>query len=206
MVAVIALTAAIVVFFVLPAETGYDPTGVGEATGLTEIADPENEELVRGMARMEAQEVLTLSDSPLPALEGIQDVWEYELAPFESVEFKYTIAEGQKVNFRWEGSDELHYDMHAHPFDGGEEVTESYGVDDAVSITGTYTPAFTGIHGWFWENRSLDNVTVRLEASGGMSHSQIFSASAMAERPLEGAQGGPQGSVAGHTMQSDGGE
>jgi hypothetical protein len=201
---IVAAVIAIAVFFVLPAEYGYDPTGVGEELGLTEIADPAGEELERGQARMAMQDVLLLSDTPPQPEPGVTDVWEWELAPFESVEFKYTIPEGTPVAFRWEGSGELHYDMHAHPFDGGEEVTESYGVGDAQMMQGRYIPAFTGIHGWFWENRTMQPATVRLEATGGMTSSTIFSASSMAERPLEGAAETPEGSVAGHQMQSAG--
>lgn len=199
---VVAAGAALAVFVILPAETGYDPTGVGAALGLTEIAEPTNLELERGMARMEQQEVLTLSDTALPASDGITDVWEYELLPFESVEFKYTMPEGQPMTFHWQGTGTLAYDMHAHPFDGGEEVTESYGVDEAQEIHGRYTPAFSGIHGWFWENRSMDNVTLRLEASGPMSAATVYTASGEIDRPLEGAAEGPEGSVAGHMMQS----
>ncbi|WAT18904.1 hypothetical protein OZN62_04860 [Aurantiacibacter sp. MUD11] len=199
---VAAAGAALAVFVILPAETGWDPTGVGGMLGLTEIAEPTNMELERGMARMAEQEVLTLSDTPLPASEGITDVWEYELAPFESVEFKYTIGEGQPVTFRWEGSGTLAYDMHAHPFEGGVELTESYGIDEAQAMNGLYTPAFSGIHGWFWENRSLDNVTLRLEASGGMSSSAVFTSAGEFDRPLEGAAEAPEGTVEGHSMQS----
>ncbi|MEN7536840.1 hypothetical protein [Aurantiacibacter flavus] len=200
------LVGAIAVLFVLPAETGYDPTGVGAKLGLTEIADPVGEETLRGNERMENQEVLVLSDTAPAPLDGVTDVWEYELAPFESVEFKYTIPEGEKIAFRWSGTGELHYDMHAHPFDGGTEMTESYGIGDATRMQGTYLPAFSGIHGWFWQNRSLDNVTVKLEASGGMTNSTIFAANAEIERPLAGAQASPEGTVAGHEMQTEGGE
>ncbi|WP_194146765.1 hypothetical protein [Aurantiacibacter suaedae] len=199
------LVGAIAVLFVLPAETGYDPTGVGKKMGLTEIADPVGDETLRGNERMEKQEVLVLSNSAPAPLDGVSDVWEYELAPFESVEFKYTIPEGEKVAFRWEGTGELHYDMHAHPFDGGTELTESYGIGDAKAMQGTYLPAFSGIHGWFWENRSLDNVTLRLEASGGMTNSTIFAANAEIERPLEGAEASPEGTVAGHELQAESG-
>lgn len=194
--------AALAVFVILPAETGWDPTGAGAALGLTEIAEPVNMELERGIARMESQEVLRLSETTPPASPGITDVWEYELLPFESVEFKYTMPEGEPMTFRWEGSGTLAYDMHAHPFDGGEEVTESYGVDEAQAMTGVYIPAFTGIHGWFWENRSMEPVTVRLEASGAMTQSTVYSSGGETDRPLEGAADGPQGSVDGHTMQS----
>lgn len=193
--------AALAVFVILPAETGWDPTGVGASLGLTEIAEPTNLELERGMARMEQQEVLTLSETPLPASDGVTDVWEYELLPFESVEFKYTMPEGEPMTFRWEGTDTLAYDMHAHPFEGGEEVTESYGVDEAQAMNGLYTPAFTGIHGWFWENRSMNPVMLRLEASGAMTASTVYTAAGEQERVLEGAAESPQGTVEGHQMQ-----
>ena len=195
--------AVLAVTVILPAETGYDPTGIGEAAGLTKIAKPDNPELERGMARMETQDVLVLSETDLPPAEGVSDVFEYELAPFESVEFKYTIPEGAPVVFRWEGSGELYYDMHAHPFDGGEDLTESYGIGDATLVRGRYTPAFTGIHGWFFENRSMDPATLRLEASGGMTNSTVFAANGEMDRPIEGAAQSPQGTIEGHMMQSD---
>lgn len=200
-VALVALVAG-VILFVLPAETGYDPTGMGEATGLNKIADPDNPELERGMARMETQDVLKLGEAA-PVPEGsVTDTWEVELAPFESIEFKYEIAEGQPIDFNWEATGPVHYDMHAHPYEGGEELTESYAIDDAQQMQGTYTPAFTGIHGWFWENRSMDNVTLRLEATGLMTHSTVFGSTAISERPIEGAGPRPQGSAEGHAMQN----
>ncbi len=193
--------AAIGVLFVLPAETGWDPTGVGEATGLVKIANPDNPELERGMARMETQDVLLLSEAAPTAEAGVLDVWEYELGPFDSVEFKYTIPEGARMAFRWEGSGELNYDMHAHPFEGGVEMTESFSVDKAQLMQGIYIAPFTGIHGWYWQNRSLDNVTLRLEASGGMTLSTIFGSAGEFDRPLEGVENTVEGQAAGHQMQ-----
>lgn len=196
--------AAIVVMFVLPAEYGIDPTGVGKATGLVEIADPDNPELERGMQRMAEQDVLLVSDTPPAAEEGTTDVWEYELAPFESVEFKYTIPEDARVAFRWEANAPLNYDMHAHPFEGGVEMTESYGVDQAEAVQGLYIAPFTGIHGWYWQNRNMDNVTLRLEATGGFTHSTIYGSGPQTERPIEGVEDSVEGSAAGHQMQDTG--
>lgn len=198
--AAVLVGAAIIVLIVLPAERGIDPTGFGAATGLVKIAEPDNPELERGKLRTG---VLALSDTAPEPAPGVQDIWEFELAPFESVEFKYTIAQSQPVTFRWEGSDVLHYDMHAHPFEGGTDLTESYGVDDARMMQGTYTPAFTGEHGWYWENRTMDNVTVRLEASGPMTSSTIYQRGGSSERPIEGAQVGTEGSAQGHSMQDN---
>lgn len=193
--------AAIVVMFVLPAETGYDPTGVGKATGLVKIANPDNPELERGMARMETQDVLLVSDTAPAAEEGATDTWEIVLAPYEAVEFKYTIPEGARMAFRWEGSDTLNYDMHSHPFEGGVELTESYGVDAAQLMQGVYVAPFTGIHGWYWQNRNLDDVTLKLETSGGFTHSTIYGEGAPIERPIEGVEAVVEGSAAGHEMQ-----
>ena len=81
-------------------------------------------------------------------------------------------------------------------------MTEGYGIGEASEMHGRYTPAFTGIHGWFWENRSMDNVTLRLEASGAMTEATVFTSSGEFDRPLEGAAEAPEGSVAGHAMQS----
>jgi hypothetical protein len=198
--AVLALAAG-VVMFVLPAETGWDPTGVGAATGLVKIANPDNPELERGQARMETQDVLLLSDTAPAAEPGATDVWEYELAPFESVEFKYTVPQGARMAFKWEGSGPLNYDMHSHPFDGGTEMTESFAVSEAQVLQGVYIAPFTGIHGWFWQNRSTDNVTLRLEASGGMTTSTIFTSAGEIDRPLEGVENAVEGSAAGHAMQ-----
>jgi hypothetical protein len=197
----LAAIAAGAVLFVLPAETGWDPTGVGKALGLVEIADPVSDEQVRGTARMEQETVLELSDAAPAVQPGATDVWEYELAPFDGIEFKYTVPQGGKVAFAWSGSAPLHYDMHAHPFDGGTELTESYGVAEAQAMQGIYTAPFTGIHGWYWQNRSLDTVTLRLEASGAMTTSTIFTSAGEFDRPLEGVENTVSGSAAGHQMQ-----
>jgi len=173
---------AIVVLVALAAEWNIDPTGLGKALRLTEISDPRQVELERGALR---EGVLTLNDgtfTPDPAKPS--DQWVRELRPFESVEFKYTLTEGQPIQFRWVATGPLTYDMHAHPFDGGEELTESYGQDSAASMAGTYVPAFTGIHGWFWRNDSADNVTLTLDASGALTDSTIFEGSSSYKRQI----------------------
>jgi len=195
---IVLAVAAAVVLFVLPAEFGIDPLGTGRATGLDKIAEPDNPELERGMRR---EGVLTLSESTPQPAPGVSDSWEYELAPYESVEFKYTLPEGQPMTFRWQATGALNYDMHGHPFEGGTELTESYGIDKAQAMQGTYVPAFTGEHGWYWDNRSADNVTLRLTASGPMTTSTIYGGPAPFERSIAGATGRIEGSVEGHELQ-----
>jgi len=177
---------AIAVLFVLPAEFDVDPTGFGKATGLTKIADPGmGPEQKRGALR---RGVLTLSDASVNPEPGATDHWEYEIAPYGSIEFKYDLAQGRAMTFRWKASAPLHYDMHAHPFVGGTALTESYSVADAAQMQGRYVAAFTGIHGWFWQNRSFDTVKLSLDASGAMTGSRLFDSTGEQKRPLTPAR------------------
>jgi len=191
------VAAAVLVFFILPAERGLDLTGSGEKSGLTRLADAgEMTELERGALR---EGVLTLSNQTMHT-----DRWERELAPYEAVEFKYTMEEGQPLIFSWRASAPLNYDMHSHPFEGGEELTESFGVGDAQAMQGLYVAPFSGIHGWYWQNRTLDNVTLTLETTGGFTHSTIFDGPVPTERPIGGESSVPTRLPEGHQMQAPG--
>lgn len=180
--------AAVVVMFVMPAEYGLDPTGVGAATGIIEISQPpkSNPYLRKGLQR---KGVLTLSTT-LPDEPGARDHWEFELLPYEGIELKYDIAEGKAMTFHWQATGPLDYDMHAHPFVGGTDLTESYSIEAAKSMRGRYLAPFTGIHGWYWQNRSLEPVKLTLDASGGMTGSRIFDQ--VGEHPRELAPPGEE--------------
>ena len=177
--AAVLVAAAVVVVFVLPAEFGKDPTGLGRALGLEVLSEePVNEEFERGKKRTG---VLAALDGEIAAPD---DRYVLELGPFESGEFKYTLAEGDKMRFAWRATGPVDYDMHSHPFEGGTELTESYAIDKAEAQSGVYTAQFTGIHGWYWQNRTTDNVTVALEAAGPMTASTVFNQFGETEREL----------------------
>jgi len=88
------------------------------------------------------------------------------------------------VVFDWRATKPVRYDMHAHPFEGGEALTESYSVSDAARMRGRYTAAFSGIHGWYWQNRNLETITLTLDASGAIKASTIFGQSGPMPRLL----------------------
>lgn len=181
--AVAAAVAAIaLVVFVLPAEYGIDPTGAGKALGLTQLTEPGmSEEQIRGAKR---SGVLTLSETPLQR-ERWDDRWQITLAPYEAIEFKYTLKEGDAIDFSWHATGVLDYDMHSHPFEGGVERTESYSVDEAARMDGRYAAPFTGLHGWYWQNRTMSDITLTLEAAGPLTESTLFEMGVPRPRPLE---------------------
>jgi len=74
--------------------------------------------------------------------------------------------------------------MHAHPFDGGEDFTESYAVTRADQQAWRYVAAFSGIHGWHWQNRTTSVVHITLNTSGKIKGSKLFGPHGEQDRPL----------------------
>jgi hypothetical protein len=191
------------VFFVLPAELGIDLTGFGAKTGLTGLAQSgsgTNIYLERGLKRKNVLFALGADVKPdeatlraalaakgiaVPAnTKFVADHWEYELQPYENIEMKYRLAQGQPMIFSWRASAPVHVDMHSVPDQGGNDATESFLIaDDTPSQAAVYVAPFTGIHGWFWQNQSLDNVTVTIDATGGFTGSVTFDSAG--EHPRE---------------------
>jgi len=173
-----AVAGAILTLFVLPAEWGIDPTGAGGAMGLTALAQSgEITEVQRGAMR--GGNVFSLSEEPLR-----KDRWTFELAPFKSIEFKYTLAKGSAMLFDWSATGELYYYMHAHPFKGGTPLTEAYSEGDGAHQKGSYVAPFDGIHGWYWQNRSPDTVILTLDATGAFTTSTVFDEFGEHDRPI----------------------
>jgi hypothetical protein len=145
----------VLVVAILPAEFGTDPLGTGDLLGLTALSRAENP----------FEEQLEIHRT---------DFVEFELGPFQSVEYKYTMDLDAPMVFTWVADSEVYFDMHAEPAGLGEEFAESFEQGDAESRTGSFHAPFTGIHGWFWENRSGRTTVVRLYASGFFLDSTVF--------------------------------
>jgi len=200
----VAFIAAIgVVGFVLPAEYGIDPTGIGKATGLLKMSEaPENIYLERGRKRKDVMFALPASVAPqdlaaemdktlaangkppLPAGSAKADRFTFELAPFEGIELKYELNEGTPLAFSWTGTGPLDIDMHAHPYAGGTAATESYAIAKMQQQGAVYIAPFTGIHGWYWQNRTMQPVTLTLDAAGAIVKSFTFDPAGQHERAL----------------------
>lgn len=206
-----AVAAVALVVFILPAEYGIDPTGAGKALGVMKLSETEGENiyLARGNKRQGVLTPLGASAQPneaglqqaiaarglsLPAGARIQsDRFEFELLPFEGIEMKYELAQGTPMVFAWRTTAPVNFDMHAHPYQGGEELTESYVITDAPSQNALYVAPFTGIHGWYWQNQTLDPVTLTVDATGAITKSFTFDQAGQHPRELtlSATSGGP---------------
>ena len=155
----LALVVAIFILlaFVLPAEFNKDPLGVGQRLGIKGLSgQPENK-----MLTMEARQYH-------------DDTVSFELLPFEFVEYKYQLNQGSAMLYNWVASDTVTFDFHGEPEGGPEGFAESFSLGAGADERGTFTAPFSGIHGWFWENRSSNTVTVTLNTAGFYTESLTF--------------------------------
>ncbi len=154
--------------FVLPAEFGQDPLGIGGVLRLTALS--------RGANPFEEQVEVHR-----------EDYVEFELGPFQSVEYKYLMDLDAPLVFSWLAEGEVYYDMHAHTetTEEEEEVVQIYEQGTAGRRMGSMHAAFTGLHGWFWENRSAQTILVRLYTAGFYQTSTVFRDGGDFERVIE---------------------
>ena len=138
----------IVVAIVLPAEYDLDPLGTGQLLKLVYLGEDQDDPVLRETAAYRVDSV------------------EFELSPFESVEYKYGLAKDQALVFAWQATSEVVCDLHSEPAIGPPGYAESFDQYRGRKASGTYIAPFTGLHGWFWENRGETNATVRLETAG----------------------------------------
>ncbi len=201
----VGVAAVALVVFILPAEYGIDPTGMGEALGVTKLSgEEENIYLKRGEARTNVlfpqegtgpvdaaalRQAVADNGLTMPTGRVRTDKYEVELLPYEGIELKYTLAQGAPMIFSWRATAQVNVDMHSHPFEGGDALTESFIIDDLPSQRAVYVAPFTGIHGWYWQNRTLENVTVTLDAVGAFTGSRTFDAAGEHPRPLSDEAG-----------------
>ena len=146
--------------FVLPAELGIDLLGTGKVLGLLALDQPQPGLL----------ENVVDSDLPLQnrAVEGGYklDSRELVLGPYDYVEYKYYLAQGAGMVFVWKASASLNQDFHGEPEPSLQQPVQSYDNGVRAQASGSFVAPFSGLHGWFWENRGPTPVRVRVDSAG----------------------------------------
>ena len=117
----------------------------------------------------------TIKDVFIPQRNHFQlDSREITLAPAEGMEIKYNMKKGAGLVYSWTASAILQFEFHGDPDvkPAGREGTdyyESYELDNKTGRTefhGTFVAPSTGIHGWFWENKTGAAVKLKLVSAG----------------------------------------
>jgi hypothetical protein len=103
------------------------------------------------------------------------DQVEFTLQPNEGMEYKYRLERDAALLFTWSATAPLHYELHSVPDGAPRDFAETFDKQDSrPGASGSYTAPFTGIHGWYWQNRTAGPVTLTLTAAGFFTDSQEF--------------------------------
>jgi hypothetical protein len=161
--AAVAGAALLLVTIVLPAEYGVDPLGTGEVLGLTALR-PSTEPVAPP-----ATEILApVATGPIDLYpsEFHVDAREFELGPYEYVEYKYHLAQGASMVFSWAATAGVLHDFHGDRDGAPANAAESYDGEPRARADGEFTAPFSGIHGWYWENPGGDTIGIRVTTAG----------------------------------------
>jgi hypothetical protein len=164
------VVAGILLFTViLPAEYGFDPLGTGAALGLTDLAAAADSGLSNVVAH-----------NPMPRVYKV-DLEEIMLQPGQGTELKYHMEQGTVMVYSWKSTAPVLFEFHGEPdVKPNPDYYDSYELDDKVGkaqSSGSFIAPSTGIHGWFWENKTDKPVEVRLTTAGFYSKAIYFGAS-----------------------------
>ncbi len=187
----VALVVAVVVtvLFVLPAEYGVDPTGVGAKLGLLDLGETaealEEETGSRGSVVIEGTwpgipeefdfyEPDILGD-PYSRTQGSKfrsDTLTIELDVGEQTEYKAIMKQGDALVYHWRlnNGTTVYTDFHADPGENAAGYPDQYYIRYAESETpehsGSLVAPFDGNHGWYWLNIEEEPITITLEVHG----------------------------------------
>ncbi|PYR70385.1 MAG: hypothetical protein DMF88_03005 [Acidobacteria bacterium] len=72
-----------------------------------------------------------------------------------------------RLLYSWNATAPVNYELHAEPDGAPAGYAQSYEKKNAsTGASGTLTAPFPGIHGWYWENTTDQEVTVTLKTAG----------------------------------------
>jgi hypothetical protein len=175
----IALAVALVLLFtaVLPAEYGIDPLRTGQLLHLTGISQSDSNSGGRAIAANAG--IYTLQ----PATYKV-DTEEIGLHPGEGFEIKYHMQKGAALVFAWKADGLLQSEFHGEPdVKPKPDYFESYLLDKIGQreSNGSFIAPTTGVHGWFWQNKTKDDVRMHLSVSGFFDAARMYEAGAPPE-------------------------
>jgi len=184
----IALLAALLFLFtaVLPAEYGLDPLKTGAALGLTGISQAP----VKGATPTPAPGQTGVYTPQTKIYKVYSD--DFQLRPGDSVEMKFHMQKGAGMVYGWKANAKLTFEFHGEPDQKpNKDYFESYELDDKVgkeASYGSFTAPSTGIHGWFFNNKSDKDIQFHLTVAGFFDSAKMFAGGPPDDVPIDDAK------------------
>lgn len=146
----------ILVAFVGPAEFGIDPTGLGKAMGLTVLAKPIQ------------QDKKTVFSCPSgKQSDGWLDIVVITIPASSGLEYKFHVEKNAELVYAWTSSSaKLYFDFHGEPAGDTSGYFKSFKETTDNKSEGILKAPFSGVHGWYWENKTQKPVQITLKTKG----------------------------------------
>jgi hypothetical protein len=120
------------------------------------------------------------------------DSEDLSLRPGEGVEIKYHMQKGAGMVYSWKATGKLTFEFHGEPDQKpNPDYYESYELDDKVGKLesyGSFTAPTTGIHGWFWENKTKQEVQFHVTTAGFYDSAKMLADGDSEELTIEDAK------------------
>ncbi len=180
----VAVLLATVILFtaVLPAEYGIDLTGLGNKLGLIALSEisQQNLPLDAEDCSKPKQDVVvnqpqvatakpTGDNHPLENSKSIQwkDSVNIVIPPQKGLEYKFAMAKDAVLEYSWKTDGvPIYFDFHGEPKGATDGYFKSYLEITSNESKGVLTTPFEGIHGWYWENKTAQPITIQLSTNG----------------------------------------
>ncbi len=146
--------------FILPAEYGIDPTGLGGRMGLLALSSAS------------AAQVADIPQAPPETARSYEtpvksNVIEVRLDRDGEVEYKVRMKAGETLVYSWSvDNGKAYYDFHAEGEPDGQDLRYKEEQDGAAAAHGALVAPFNGIHGWYWLNLEDHPIVITLRVSG----------------------------------------
>lgn len=160
---------------VLPAEHGFDPTGVGQVLGLTPMGEMKRDQAASAGVEASGAETgdIVMDEPSAPAsnsASGQSGEVTLTLAPNEGTEVKATMEAGGELEYDWSsGGPKVNFELHGEEIGAKSSDYTSYEKGTSAAQKGTFRAPFKGTHGWFWRNRTGSPVTITVKAKGAFA-------------------------------------
>jgi len=187
----VAILIALVILFtaILPGEYGIDPLETGAMLGLTQLSEAAAE--YAPASADAANAVAPAQTGTYKAEENIYkvDAQDMLLVPGQGVELKYHMQKGASMVYAWKADGKLQFEFHGEPDQKpNKDYYDSYELDNKAGKQqsfGTFTAPSTGIHGWFWENKTDKEIRFRLTTAGFYDAAKMFAGGPPEDYPVE---------------------
>jgi hypothetical protein len=179
----------LLVVAVLPAEYGIDPTGAGKVLGFSRLYVPENND-IKSTSTISATSLRPLiklekagsgptvtrpaaADNPAPEeqLATREDERKVIVPAGKGIEFKIQMLKYGTLKYEWTTANNeiLYFDFHGEvqqEKEVQEVYFESYTISNSNNVVGTFLAPYTGKHGWFFRNKSPEDIVVNFRLKG----------------------------------------